>query len=150
MTIVRGAKPCLFRSLRINLSAARLSRLGLDEDIGDFAVLVDGPPQIHPATADRDVHLVEMPLRVCPRTLSSQTSGDRRSKPLYPSPNGLVRHVYTPFSHKFLDVAEAQVESGIQPNSALDDRWWEVEISIANLIHPAILNDSITRVHLSL
>jgi hypothetical protein len=63
-----------------------------------------------------------MPLRVCPRTPSSQTSRDRRAKPPYPSPNGLVRHFDTPFSHELLDVAEAQVKPSLQPNSALDDR----------------------------
>ncbi len=94
----------------------------LKQDVEHLTVLVDRPPQIHATAANRDIHLVQMPLWVCPRTPSSQTSHDRRAKPLYPSPNGLVRHFDTPFSHELLDVAEAQVESSIQPNSALNDR----------------------------
>ena len=81
----------------------------LNRDAGSLAVPVDHPPRIHPTAANRDIHLDQMPLRVCPRAPSSQTSGDRRAHPLYPTPNGLVRHFDIPFSHELHDVAEAQV-----------------------------------------
>ena len=115
-------KAMLLQQFTHQLERSTLVPFGLDEDIKDFAVLVDSPPHIHPATADRDVHLVEMPLRMCPRTLSSQNSRDRRAEPLHPSPNGLVRHLDTSFSHELLDVWEAQIKSNIHPDSALDDR----------------------------
>ena len=129
----------LLQKLAHQLERSMLVPLGLDEDIKDFAVLIDSPPQIHPATADRDIHLVEMPLWVCPRAPSSQFPRNRWAVPLHPSSNCLIRHFDASFSHKFLDVSEAQVESSIQPNRTLDDRWREVEVSIADYIHPASL-----------
>ncbi len=121
-----------------------------NQDVEHLTVLVDRPSQIHPTSANRDIHLVQMPLWVRPRTPSSQTSRGRRAKPLYPSPNCLVRHVDTPFSHELLEVAEAQVEPGIHPNRARDDRRWEVEVSITDLIHPASLTGSAPLAHSSL
>ena len=79
----------------------------LNQDVECLTVLVDRPPQIHPTAANRDIHLVQMPLRVCPRTPSSQTSRDRRAKLPYPSPNGLVRHFDTSLLTRLLDAGNA-------------------------------------------
>ena len=65
-------KTMLPEKLAHQLERSTLVPLGLDEDIKNFAVLVDGPPQIHPATADRDVHLVEMPLRMRLRSVAPE------------------------------------------------------------------------------
>lgn len=94
----------------------------LNQDADHLTVLVDRRPRIHPAAANRDVHLAQIPLRVCPPTPSSRTSSDRWTQPHYPSSNDLVRHFNTPFSHEVLDVVEAQIEPSIQRDSALDDR----------------------------
>ena len=111
----------LLQKLTHQLERSSLVPLGLDEDIKDSAVLVDGPPQIHPATADRDVHLVEMPLWMCLRSVAPEASTNWRPEPDHPSPNCFIGDRNAARGHKLFDVAEAEIEPGVQPDGALDD-----------------------------
>ena len=113
--------------------------LRLNQDVEHLTVLVDRSPQIQPATADQDVHFVQMPLWMCPWAPASQTSRDRRAELLYPSPDSFVGDLDPPFSHELLDIAKAQVETDIEPNGALDDRGREVEVPIADRVHSVSL-----------
>ena len=68
MTSSLGAKPCLLSSLRISRSAARVSRRRWNQHVEDLALVVDGPPQIHPLAGDPHHHLVQVPAIARPRT----------------------------------------------------------------------------------
>ncbi len=140
----------LLQELAHQLERGTLVPPRLDEDIKHLAFLIDGTPQIHPATADRDVHFVQMPLWMCPSAPASQTSCDLWAKPDYPTSDGFVGDLDSPFSQQFLDVAKAQVETGIKPNCVLDNRRWEVKVSIADRAHSVSLTRSAAPAHPSL
>ncbi len=140
----------LFQKFTHQLQRGFLVAFGGYEEVEHLAILVDRAPQIHPATADRDVHLVQVPLRVSSWPSLSKTSRNLRAEPLYPPTNSLVRNFDAPFSHKFLDVTKAQVVPGIQPNGALDDRWWKVEVAVADRVHSVSLPSLADKAHRSL
>ncbi len=52
----------------------------LDENVEDLAMLVDGAPQIHSLSADRDEHLIEMPQRMSRAAMPAQPVRDLGSK----------------------------------------------------------------------
>ena len=56
-----AAKPCFLSSLRISRSAARLFASALNQHVEDLALVVDGPPEVHPLASNPDYHLVEVP-----------------------------------------------------------------------------------------
>ena len=57
MTSLSGTKPYFFKSLRINFSAARLFRLGLDQHVEDLALGIHGAPEIDQATIDLQIEV---------------------------------------------------------------------------------------------
>ena len=63
---------CFLSSLRKNRLAALASRRGLDQDVQDIAVLVDGPPQVLPLAVDREEDLVEVPRVAGPGPAAAQ------------------------------------------------------------------------------
>jgi hypothetical protein len=54
--------------LRISRSAPPGVASALNQHVKDLALVVDGPPQIHPLAGDPHHHLVEMPAIARPRT----------------------------------------------------------------------------------
>jgi len=62
----------------------------LDQDIENFALAVDCPPQTHVLTANRDDHFVQMPMIVRPWSNAAEISGDRRPEFQNPSTDGFI------------------------------------------------------------
>ncbi len=154
----RSVGPQLFRDQRAKCKAPLLKQLphqfrcrapvpsGLDQDVEHLAVLVDGTSQIHAPTADRDEHLIEMPLRMCNGPVVAQIPRDLWSKPGNPPPDGLIGDLDSPLGRHIFLITEAQCEAVIEPNRVLDDIWREMAIAIADRRHlirlPAMLSRS--------
>ena len=81
--------------------------LALNQYVGDFAFVIDGPPEIHPLTGDPNDHLVEMPAIARPRTALPEPSCDDRFEFYHPAANRLVSNVEPSLGKEFLDVAVA-------------------------------------------
>ncbi len=65
---------------------------GLEQDVDDLAILVDGPPQVLTLVADRHKEFVQMP-RVAGRPgPTPEPSRVSRTEGLAPVPDGLARH----------------------------------------------------------
>ena len=91
---------------------------GLDQDVEDVAVLIDGPPQLLPTAVDRQEHLVEMPPVAGSGLAAAQPAGVLRPELGTPLPDRLVADDHAADQHELLDLTEAQREAVIQPRSA--------------------------------
>src|SRR5258708_27189878 len=80
----------------------------LNQAIQNFALVINGAPQIHPLAADRDEHLIHMPSRGWPRPAGSQIPSDCRPELDAPLTEGFVSHFNAAFGEKFLDITQAQ------------------------------------------
>jgi hypothetical protein len=65
--------------------------------------------------ADRDDHLVEMPLAAWPRSLGAQIASELQPELQDPSPDRLVRNIEAAFCQEFLDVVVAEREAQTEP-----------------------------------
>src|SRR5580693_1503052 len=65
----------------------------LDQRVENFALVIDGAPQIQSLAGDAHHHLVQMPAIARPRTTLAQPSRDRRTELQHPSPHCFVRDV---------------------------------------------------------
>jgi len=77
--------------LRINLSAAALFPLGLDQDVQNLSFAIDGAPDIDQASIDLQIDLVEMPDRVRSWSTVAQICSDLWPEMIDPSCHGLMR-----------------------------------------------------------
>jgi hypothetical protein len=114
---------------------------GLDEEVDQVTVLVDGAPQILALPVDRDEDFVKEP-RVAEATLSSlQPPGVIGAELPAPLPNGLVRHDDASFGQQILDIPEAQTVSVVQPHGVADDvsRKAMPQIAGSTSSHPGIV-----------
>ena len=91
------------------------------EDVQDVTVLVDRAPQILLATLDRDEHLVEMPGVSHPTESAPQPPRVDRTEPLAPLPNRLVGDRHASLREEIFGIAEAEAESMIESDRAVDD-----------------------------
>ena len=135
MTSLSGTKPYFFKSLRINLSAARLFPPGLDQNVEHFALGVHGAPEVDQATIDLEIDLVEMPDRMRLRPAFAKIGCDLGSKMVHPAAHRLIGNHDSAFRQQILDVAEAQGEPDIKPDRLLDDLGREAVAAIADLGH---------------
>jgi hypothetical protein len=87
VTSLSGTKPYFFNSLRINLSAARLFLLHIE----DLALGIHGAPEVDQATINLEIDFVEMPDRVGLRPASAKISRDLGSKMVHPAAHRLIR-----------------------------------------------------------
>ena len=116
----------------------------LDQHVEDFALGVDGAPQIdHPAIAFQ-IDLVEMPGGVRLRPAFTQVSRDHGSKMVHPAAHALIGHQDLALGKQILDVAETQGEPDIKPDRLLDDFGREAVAVIADLSHHQWLRLKIT------
>ena len=93
----------------------------LYEDVDYIAILIDGSPKIMDLPADGDEDFVDMPT-VAELTFSTlEPSADTETELQTPAANRLVRYFYTPFDKEIFNIAEAQVESIIEPDSITDN-----------------------------
>ena len=148
MTIVDGAKPCFFNSLRINriarprvfprdsirksktspsLSTARQRKYRLPSDHHDHLVQVPSFGRSWPPTLN--------PPRICPAEFQD------------PSSNCLIRDVETTLGKQVLNVPIAQRETAIEPDGMLDDDRWKAVTTVGYLAHSETLKHRPCRSH---
>ena len=84
---------------------------GLDKDIEDLALAVDGSPQVQAFALDRDHHLIQMSRTGRSRTKSEQIAGIDRSEFENPAPGRLRRDLKPALGEQFLDAAVAEREA---------------------------------------
>ena len=125
-----GAKPCFLSSLRISRS--------LDKQVEDLALVIDGPPEVHPLPGDPHHHLVQVPSVARPRAPLAQPSRDRGTEFQHPAPHRFVGDVEPALGQQFLDIAVAQGEAEIEPDRVLDDLGWEAMTAVAERSHADI------------
>jgi hypothetical protein len=109
----------LLTQLPHELERGSLVTLGLDEDIQDLAVLVDGPSQIHglfrpsrrTSRRGATVSAVE----------ADHVEGDDQSAGRTSAADGFVGHLDPTFGQQFLNVAKAEGKASVQPDGVLDD-----------------------------
>ncbi len=92
----------------------------LDQDIEDLAFLVDSPPHVHPYTVYPDHHFIEVPHAIGTSALAANVRCDRRPELVGPATDGFIGHIDPSFSEQILDVAQAQSEAIIEPDSEPD------------------------------
>jgi hypothetical protein len=116
-----GHKALLPEQLSHQSQSSLLVSPRLHQQIEDFALAVHGPPQPLPGAADRDDHLVEMPLAAWQWSTGAQVASERQPELQDPSPDRLVRNIEAAFCQEFLDVAVAEREAQIEPDGVADD-----------------------------
>ena len=121
VTNTAGAKPCFLSSLRISFTAAAAP--SLHEQVENLTFVVNRAPQPELPALDHYGHLIEMPSRRWPRASAAKFSGEQQSELQDPSPYRFVGHIEPTLSEQIFDVAIAEGEAHIQPNSVPDDRW---------------------------
>ena len=93
----------------------------LNKDVEHNAVLIHGTPKVVLHALDPDEHLVEVPLVPWPRPAAAQAIGKALAEFPAPSPHGLIGDNNTSLSQKQLNIAQAEAEHMIQPDSMADD-----------------------------
>ena len=112
----------------------------LDQHVEDLALVVNGPPEVHPLASNPDYHLVEVPASARPRTVTAQSSRDHRSEFQHPTPDGFIGDVEPPLGEEFLDVSIAQGEAQVEPDRMLDDRRRKAMAALGDLSHRGSLS----------
>ena len=120
MTITRGTRALLLQE-PAEEPPARPCPGGLDQDVQDVAVLVDGPPQVLPIAVDLDEDLVQVPLVAGPGLAAAQAGRVGGPELGAPLPDRLVGDDHAALEHELLDLAEAQREAVVQPHAVGDD-----------------------------
>src|SRR5215213_11306354 len=123
------------QKLAQELASGTLITLGLDEHVQDLAFRVHSPPQVHLFAADPDEHLVQVPSPMRPRPSRPQPSANCRTEGEDPSPDTLIRDHDAPLGQELLDIAEADGEPEVHPDSTLDDVAWELMAGIGDGLH---------------
>jgi len=100
----------------------------LDENVENFAFLVDGPSHEHPLAVVADDHFIQMPDGICASALAVDVGRDSGVELVRPAPDRFLAAIDSPFGNQILDVAQAQREAVIKPNSEPDDVWREAAV----------------------
>src|SRR5215204_2125315 len=132
-----GYETLLAEQLAHQLDGRPLVTATLDQDIEDFAFLIDGAPQIQALAGDPHDHFVQMPAVAGPRPALPQSAREERAELQHPAPDRFVGKIETPFGQKLLDIAVAQCEAEIQPDRVLDDRRREAVAAVGKRGHAA-------------
>jgi len=109
---------------------------GLDKNINDNTVLINGSPEIMPRATDVEEYLIQMPLVAGPGTPSPQASGVILAELVTPAPDRFVADQYTSRSHRLFDVTKAHAETEVEPNTIRDDLSREPIATIRVAGHP--------------
>ena len=121
MTSNFGTKPCFLSSLRINRRRRPTVASALDEYVENLALVIHGTPQIHPPSGDANHHLVEMPAIARSRAPAPQFARDEGTEFQYPAPYRFIGEVEPSLGQQFLDIAQAEMEAEVEPDSVADD-----------------------------
>jgi hypothetical protein len=109
----------------------------LDEHVEDFALAIDGWPEIHRPAANLHEYLIQIPGSARLAAASAQAFGDQRPEACGPYSDSLIAYDDAPLSQQFLDVAEAQCEPQVEPDRMLDDGLREAEATVGRRLHTA-------------
>ena len=93
----------------------------LQDDVENFALVVDGAPEIVDLSGDPDEYLVQMPAVRRPWPAPADPRGIGAAKLERPSTHRLVGGIDAALSKQVLDIAIAQREPEIEPDRMLDD-----------------------------
>ncbi len=93
----------------------------LDQDIEDGAMLVDRPPQIGRLAIDLQKDFVNMPLISRLRTSTTEVIGILLPELVRPPPHRFIAEHDAASGHQLFDIAKAQREPEVQPNSMGDN-----------------------------
>ncbi len=99
-------KSVFFRKFRHQLYCDFGAATALDQKIEHLAFVVYGAPKPVLITADRDHHLIEIPVVARPRPRAPDVGCDGRNELEKPLSNGLVGDINSPFDERFLDSPE--------------------------------------------
>src|ERR1700677_4638592 len=95
--------------------------MGLNDFVEDISVLIDGAPQPPLLTVDCDDDLVQMPNIAATRRFAPQAARIVWAELDRPTSYGFVGDDDTAFQQHFLDQAQTQRKSEIQPHCMGDD-----------------------------
>src|SRR5262249_41839112 len=91
------------------------------EHIQDMAVLIDCPPAIVTFAVDGEEDLIQMPLSARPGPSAPQLIGIDLPKLPAPIAHRFVRQQNATFGHELFDIAVAQAEAKVQPDTVADN-----------------------------
>jgi hypothetical protein len=111
----------------------------LHEDVQDLAPTVDGLPQGHTPTLDRDHHLAQVPGCGRSGSQSALVGGKRRPEFENPPADRLIGDVESALGQEFLNISMAQCEPEVEPDSVPDDPRRELVSSIGDGLDPPTL-----------
>ena len=89
----------------------------LRQDIEHVSTLIHGAPEIESLTVDLDHRLIKKPLVAWFGLVSADQIRKQRTEALLPFMDGLVTDVDATIIEDILDIAKAQAETIVQPNS---------------------------------
>src|SRR3954470_3893400 len=115
----------------------------LHQHIENFALVIDGAPQVHPLAGDANHHLIEVPPVARAWAGPPKPSGEPGPKFQNPPPHSFIRNLQASLGQKLLDVAVAQGKPEIKPDRVLDDQRREAMSAIGGLIHAGNLPSAI-------
>ena len=110
------------QSLDEALCSVRVSSL-LEQHVDDFAVLVDGPPQVPLLTSDPDEDLVQVESVAVAAVPAPQSMRVPWPELVAPEADRLVGDQDASPGQDVLDVPMANVEAVVEPDGVLDDLW---------------------------
>ena len=116
-----GRDPLILQQLAHQAQRCIFVSSGLDQKVENFTLIIDGTPQVHLPTGDRDENFVEMPSSRRSRAAGPKATRIDRTKMRHPSADRLMGDKDAALSEKILDISEAQREAQVQPDGVLDD-----------------------------
>src|SRR6266851_8839087 len=93
----------------------------LHQDVQHGSILVDGTPQPIPMLVDRESHFVQIPLVAASRMTPTKLTRQQWAEFETPEPDGLVTDLDPTFGEQLLDIAVAEREAMVKPDSVTDD-----------------------------
>ena len=93
---------------RLYVRRGALVPFRLYKDLQNLSVLIDGAPEIHAPSPDRDEHFVEMPLGMSRRPQAPKPARKGGAKTHHPPSDRFVRKFDASIGQKLLDVAKAE------------------------------------------
>jgi hypothetical protein len=133
--IFEGHKSVLLQKLAHEVQCRPLVPLTLDQNIKDFALGVDGAPQIGHAAIDLEIDLVEMPGRVRLGATSAQVRCYHWPEMVHPPAHSFISNRDAAFCQQIFDIAKAHGKSQIEPDRLLDDLGREPVPFVPNFLH---------------
>ena len=110
-------------------------------DIEDLPFGIHGPPEVVRLTLNRDHNLIKMPLVSRLRATATNLIRVGSSKLFAPLAARFVGHLNAPIKHHFLDVAKAEWEGVVEPDTVANDFDGKAVVLVADA-HGLALTDA--------